>query len=69
MSRDNSATWRRRLKSRESSSIEENSEVVIVNSGGNIGSAVAIAKARTPFAAGDKMPVTRLHFVLKDKNS
>ena len=67
MSGDDSATWWRRLESREGPSIEENSEVVIANSGRNIGSAVAIAKASAPFAAGDKMPVSTLHFVLEDE--
>ena len=42
---------------------------MIMNSGGNIGSAVAITKPRAPVAAGDKVPVATLHFVLKDKKS
>ena len=65
MSRDNSAIWQRCLKSRHSSSIEKNSEVVIMNSRGNIGSVVAIIKESTLFAAGDKMLLTSLYFILK----
>ena len=39
-----------------------------MNSRGNVGSAVAITKASAPLAAGDKILVTTLHFILKDEN-